>query len=269
MCFAEMQKPMDQTPDQPHRLNLPAIEHTLRIVRQRFDVINRALQTRRDPMDDRVVRNIMDGYAYVDRAIAGKIDFLAPGNARHLLELNALVLCGADPAERANHAGHLSATEERFYDDMLGGIRDIVEWYALHREESVWRRAAGTYVRILSEPQLFIEGNHRTGALVMSYLLARESKPPFVLTVDNAKGYFDPSSVITKTKKSTISTMYRLPGIKKRFATFLEQQADPRFLLDHPDAGPGPGPRNGPTNGSGLEDWNSAAGSPAASLLNS
>jgi hypothetical protein len=44
------------------------------------------------------------------------------------------------------------------------------------------RRAAEVYIYILSEPQLFIAGNHRTGALVLSYILAREGRPPFVLT---------------------------------------------------------------------------------------
>ncbi len=259
---------MDRTRDQPHRLHLPAIEQTLLIVRQRFVEINRALQSQRDPMDDRVVRNMMAGYAYVDRMIFENVDFLAPGNARHLLELNALVLCGPDPAARASHAKHLSATEERFYDDSLGGIRDIVEWYAVHGDETVWKRAAGTYVRILSEPQLFIEGNHRTGALVMSFLLAREGKPPFVLTVDNARGYFDPSTVIKNTKKSAISAMYRLPGIKKRFAAFLEQQADRRYL--RPDS-----PRRDDTNArphspssGGAEGPKSADGLASSSLLN-
>lgn len=219
-------------PQAGYRLNLASIRHALQAVERQFASINQMLQCRRDPMDDRIVNNMMAAYAYVDHAIAEGIDFLAPGNARHLLELNALVLCGTDPAERAYNAKHLKATEEHFYDDNRGGIRDIVEWYALHREESVWKRAAGTYVRVLSEPQLFIEGNHRTGAVMMSYLLVREGRPPFVLTVDNAKGYFDPSTLITKTKKSGLAMMYRMPGIKKRFAAFLEDQATCGFLLN-------------------------------------
>jgi hypothetical protein len=39
-----------------------------------------------------------------------------------------------------------------------------MEWYALHDSESVWKRASGVYIRVLSEPQLFLEGNHRSGA---------------------------------------------------------------------------------------------------------
>jgi hypothetical protein len=98
-------------------------------------------------------------------------------------------------------------------------------------DESAWKRAAGTYVRILSKPQLFIEGNHRSGALVMSYILVSEGKPPFVLTVENAAAYFDPSSVIRDTAKKSPTAMYRFPGIKKRFAKFLANQSDANYLL--------------------------------------
>ena len=94
-----------------------------------------------------------------------------------------------------------------------------------------WRRAAGVYVRILSEPQLYIEGNHRCGALIMSYLLAREGKPPFVLTVDNAKAYFDPSTLINATRKTSFALLFKLPHLAQSFAQFLKEQADYRYLL--------------------------------------
>ncbi len=215
-----------------HCLDLAAIETALRAVQRRFPEINRHLQSPRDRLDDVVIENILTGYAYADSAIAAGSDFFAMGGVRHLLELNARVLCGTDPLRRQECKTHLQMTEEHFYDDAQGGIRDILEWYQLHRDESPWRRAAGVYVRVLSQPQLFIEGNHRTGALIMSYLLAREGRPPFVLTVDNAKAYFDPSTVITRTRKSSLMMLYRLPAIKKSFAAFLKQQASPRYLLN-------------------------------------
>ena len=221
------------------RLDLAAIEVALRDVQRDFEKINAILRTHRDRMDDAVVENMMSGYAYVDDAVAQGIDFFAMGNFKHLLELNARVLCGTDARERADNATHLRLTQEHFYDDQRGGVRDIVEWHRLHRDESVWKRAAGVYIRVLSEPQLFIEGNHRTGALIMSYILASEYRPPFVLTVDNARGYFDPSTLITKTKKSSFAMIYRMPGIKKNFAAFLKEQASDAFLatskpFEHP-----------------------------------
>lgn len=214
------------------RLNLAAIEASLRAVQADFERINRLLEDRRDPMDDAVVANMMAGYRSVDRAITDGIDLFAMGHLKHLLELNALVLCGTDTAERLNADVHLRATERRFYEQEEGGIRDIVEWCDLHRGESVWKRAAGVYIRILSEPQLFIEGNHRTGALIMSYLLAREGRPPFVLSVDNARAYFDPSSLVKKIKKRSIRMLFKLPGLKQALADLLHDGADRHYLVD-------------------------------------
>jgi hypothetical protein len=101
----------------------------------------------------------------------------------------------------------------------------------MHRDESAWKRAAGVYMRILSKPQLFIEGNHRTGTLVMSYILVRSERPPFVLSVDNATAFFNPSTLIRNTPKKSVVMLYRLPKIKKKFAAFLQEEADAAYLL--------------------------------------
>jgi prophage maintenance system killer protein len=160
-----------------------------------------------------------------------RVDLLAMGNLKLFLELNALVLFGGGESARVEAAYQVAATERRFYDQEGGGIRDVVEWYNLHRADSAWRRAAGACTQILSEPQLFIEGNHRTGALVMSYILAREGHPPFVLTADNARAYLDPSTLITETRKHSLVALFRIPKIKRYFAKFLKQQADRKYLI--------------------------------------
>jgi hypothetical protein len=182
-------------------------------------------------MDDDVVANMVAGYAGVDGLVADGIDLFAMGNLKHLIELNTSVLCGPSPVRRRDYARHLAATDRRFYDEREGGIGDLVEWYQRHVGESVWRRAAGVYVRMLSKPQLFIEGNHRTGVLAMSYVLVREGHPPFVLTVENATGYFEPSTVIRNTPKQSVTMLFRLPGLRARLVKFLTRHADPRFLL--------------------------------------
>jgi hypothetical protein len=213
------------------RLNLPAIEACLRHVQRDFRRINEQLNDYRDPMTDEVVGNMMAGYGRVDGAIEQGIDLFAPGNSRHVLELNDVVLCRGDRSGQCCSPEHFEANERHFYDDRQGGFRDLVEWHELHRADSPWDRAAGIYVRVLSAPQLYIEGNHRTGALIMSYLLAREGRPPFVLTVDNARAYFDPSSLIKNTRKRSFAMLFKIPGIRKNFARFLRKQADDRFLL--------------------------------------
>jgi hypothetical protein len=211
-------------------LNLRAVETSLREVQVQFPRINAILKSRRDSMDDAIVDRMLLGYAFVDGLLARKVDLFSLAQLRCFLELNAIVLCGLDPQVRAESARHLAATEKHFYDEKDGGIRDIIEWYEMHASESAWKRAAGVYIRILSEPELFIEGNHRTGALIMSYILARDGHPPFVLTVDNAKAYFDPSTLITKKKKKSLTLLLEMPRLKRQFAAFLMSQENPEYL---------------------------------------
>jgi hypothetical protein len=215
----------------PYRLDIPAIAASLRAVQREFPQINAQLHSQRDAMTDTIVDNLLLGYTLIDTALHEQTDLLSAVHLHQLLELNHIVLCGVDPAVRREHHRHIAATAQRFYDQDDGfDIGNIYTWYNKHAHESPWKRAAGVYVRILSQPQLYIEGNHRTGALIMSYVLAREGKPPFVLTVDNAKAYFDPSTLIKHTKKTTTTLLAKLPRMKKRFAVFLQEQVDTRYL---------------------------------------
>jgi len=214
----------------PPRLNLPVIAATLQSVQREFDAINRRLAAWRDPMSDDVIANMVAGYALVDALVADRVDLFAMGNLNRLLELNKVVLCGANPDRHALYTAHVEATARRFYDERHAGIEDVVEWYAGHAVEPVWTRAAGVYVRILSKPQLFIEGNHRTGALVMSYVLVREGQPPFVLSADNAAAYFEPSATIRDSTKTGVATFFRQVMIRRRLTALLLRHCDRRHL---------------------------------------
>jgi hypothetical protein len=213
------------------RLDLNAIERCLREVQGDFDAINATLDTPRDPLSDEVISNLMLGYRYVNTLLTAGINPLARGNTRHLLELNKLVLCGTDEKTHQHYAPLIAETERRFYDDAnVGGVRALMGYLADHKEASAWQRAAGAFIHILSQPQLFIEGNHRTGSLVMSYVLAREGKPPFVLTVGNAKAYFDPSSLAKVCRKRSIRALFEMPKLRKRLASLLKDTANREFL---------------------------------------
>ena len=165
-----------------------------------------------------------------------RVDPFRRGQHSHLLELNTIVLCGTSPEERRRFHRHIEATEAHFYEVVGGGIREIMEWYDRHRGDDPWRQAAGVYVHALSEPQLFIEGNHRTGSLIISFMLVRAGKPPFIVKPDNAKGYFDPSTLIRATRKHTLLALWQLPKMKKTFAAFLREHVDKRALAKAPAA---------------------------------
>jgi hypothetical protein len=224
----------------PTRLiDLAAVEASLRALQREFASINPRLRDRRDELGDDVVGNMLTGYAFVDWIVCRDIDVFAMGNLRTLLELNRLVLCGADEGARQRAAEHLKATEEHFYGEWGAGIRDVVDWYNAHRGSGVWKRAGGVFIRMLSEPQLFIEGNHRTGALLMSYVLLREGKPPFVLTPQIAQAFFDLATLVKKMRKRGLVMQFRMPRLKARFAALLKQNADKQYLLRMPVIQPG------------------------------
>ncbi|OCT25290.1 hypothetical protein [Pseudomonas putida] len=214
------------------RLDLSAVERALRDVQRRFTELSKHFTEPRDPFTDEVLQNVLEGYALIDDYVARGIDLFDLQQLNLMLEINATVLCGSDPERRVEFAQHLIATEEHFFNNVEGGIKDLYNWYCSYGSDSVWKRAAGVYVRILSKPQLFIEGNNRTGSLIVSYLLMRAGLPPFVLTLDNAESYFNPSSVIRNSAKHGVKALYELPKIKKKYAAFLEAQSpDPETFF--------------------------------------
>jgi hypothetical protein len=215
-------------------LDLAAIERSLIDVQSRFEALNARFEEPRDPLVDAVRENMLNGYALVDRYVTDGVDLFDLQQVNRMLDINTTVLCGNVPARRDEVAEHIRATERRFFDTTEGNIRELLEWYEGHRDQSPWKVAAGTFVRILSTPQLFIEGNTRSASLIASYLLMRAGLPPFVLTVANAEAYFNPSAVIRKMPRHSVSSLFRLPKIKKKYAEFLKAQADTRFLLAHP-----------------------------------
>jgi hypothetical protein len=217
------------------RLKLDAIEASLRAVQRGFEPINRNLAVQHDALDDDVVRRMVAGYAYIARLIDRGIDLFVLGTSGHLLELNRIVLAGTDPADRRSLAGHFAASERHFYAQ--GGVGNLVAWYAVHADAAIWERAASTYIRLLGTPQLYLEGNHRCGALLVSYLLLRHGHPPFVLTPENADPFFASSSVIKTLSKDSLSTIFTVRSLKKSFAQFLRLNVNPVFLAQ-PDRQP-------------------------------
>ena len=223
------------------RLDLAAIEASLRDVQAHFEEINASLTTPADPMGDRVVENLLAGYEYLDELLADESYLLARGNSRRLLQLNCLVL-GATatpgPWVARGVPPDRGAFLRRWQPGRPARPHELCGRAQGRRDLEARRRA---YIQILSAPQLFVEGNHRTGALIMSHLLTRAGKPPFVLTVRNAKAYFDPSSLVKACRKRSIQALLEVPKLRKRLAKFVEYEADPAFLLRQPAMARAPG----------------------------
>ena len=118
-------------------------------------------------------------------------------------------------------------------EKVRANIQPVERWFRRHerRHSEPIKIAAEIYVSILGWPQVFIEGNHRTGALIASWIDLAYGLPPFVLSVDNAVAYFAPSAEI---KSFVDTTTWRgrrqLPKYRKRFGAFWASHVNPEYL---------------------------------------
>jgi len=217
----------------PARLNLEAISESLREVEAEWPRIDGLLQRRRigrkDPFTSFVRNNMLSAYTYLDELVALGVDPLSDSSMAEAIELNHRVHYGTDCLLRDEFASAIAATVEKFN----ANIEPIVGWYRKHlqRGDHPYKLAAETYVSILGQPQLFIEGNHRTGALIASWINLRAGYAPFVLSVGNAVAYFEPSAAIKRfADRSTWRGRAQLPKYRRSFRLFWEEHVDTQYL---------------------------------------
>ncbi len=185
---------------------------------------------RKDPFTAFLRDNMLSAYAYLDWLVAKRVEPLSDKSLEHLLVLNQRVHYGVDRALMSQHLPAIVATTDKFNTN----IEPIVHWYTRHaaRGDHPSKLAAETYVSIVGQPQLFIEGNHRTGALIASWINLHAGLPPFVLSVENALAYFAPSAEIKQfADRSTWRGRRHLPKYRKSFRVFWEAHVDRKYVL--------------------------------------
>lgn len=213
------------------RLRLGRIEKELRDVQRNFPAINAVLTCRRDDFTDAVLQNMLAAYEFLDAVVGQDLDFFSREGLEALLQLNHLVLLGRG-YDRKLFDRHISATRTRFFANFRDYVQPIRRWYRKHETDNPYKVAAQVYVGALSQPQLFQEGNHRTGSLIASGILLQNGCPPFVLTRQNAIAYFNPSSEIKFTDKRTVRGKLRLPKYRRAFRDFLQRNVNQGYVRD-------------------------------------
>jgi hypothetical protein len=222
---------------QPHpgRLHLENIASSLQTVEMHWreidDELDRRGIGRKDTPFTAVVKmRMMSAFQYLDALLAQQMPPFSSESIEPMLALNERVHYGTDQQLRSEYATAIEATAERFYQH----IEPIQQWYEKHtkRGDHPLKIAAEIYVSILGYPQLYIEGNHRTGSLIADWISVYYGFAPFVLSADNAIAYFAPSTEIKSfADKSTWRGQARLPKYRKSFVAFWEQHIDSRFLI--------------------------------------
>ncbi|TVR91360.1 MAG: hypothetical protein EA428_06070 [Spirochaetaceae bacterium] len=206
-----------------------AIEASLKGFQDVFPQINDQLAIRRETLTDAMVEQIVEAYDFLNTLLKKDIDLFTPAGLHTLLEINHVVLCGTKRETRTHYYAHLEETRKSF----LRQIRPIKDWVLRKRKESdPYYLATGFYSRMLSRPQLFLEGNHRSGNVILNYLLISKDSPPYIVSSTNARGYFDISGDIKFTENGNyLDTALRMPGHRTRFRAFLAAQVSSKFLL--------------------------------------
>jgi hypothetical protein len=217
------------------RLNLSAISQALIAVERDWPRIQAELVRlkigRKDPFKGFMRANMLSAYAYLDQLLEEGIAPLSDASLEHLLEVNQRVHYGTDSGLCAQYQAAIIATEEKFN----GNIEPILDWYDRHARhgDNPYKLATETYVSIVGQPQLFVEGNHRTGALIASWINLYVGLPPFVLSVDNTLAYFAPSAEIKQfADRSTWRGRRRIPKFRKSFRVFWKHLVERKYLLD-------------------------------------
>jgi hypothetical protein len=218
----------------PERLNLEAIDSSLKTVEKHWTEIDDELELRRigrkdTPFTATIRIRMMSAYRYLDTLLAQQIMPFSKESIEHMLVLNERVHYGTDQQFMTEYTKAMKATAEKFYQH----IGPIKNWYEQHtkRGDHPLKIAAEIYVSILGYPQLYIEGNHRTGSLIANWITIYNGFPPFILSVDNAIDYFAPSAEIKNfVNKSTWRGQAQLPKYRKSFLLFWESHLDSQYL---------------------------------------
>jgi hypothetical protein len=217
------------------RLDIARIETSLFEVEDDWSRIDAEMERlklgRRQPFNDFLRGNMVCAYAHLDRLLVDRIDPFSNRGIDHMLTLNNLVHYGDHESLIAQFGSAIAANVEKFD----ANIAPIIDWYQRHAAhgDHPFKLAAETYVSILGQPQLFVEGNHRTGALIASWINLRSGLPPFVLSVRNAIAYFAPSAEIKLfADKTSWRGRRRLPKYRKSFRVFWEQHVESRYVVN-------------------------------------
>jgi hypothetical protein len=176
------------------------------------------------------MENMLIAWEYIDYFIRKKdYDLLSPRGGPDMLEINHRIHYGLNKILREEYHKAIDATTEKF-SSKVGPIRNF---YRKNKSNhtSVNKVAAEIYIAILGMPQLYFEGNHRSGSIVASWVNLVNKKPPFVLTVDNAMAFFKPAQEIKKFNKNSVwRSLTKLPKYKKDFKSFWKNYCDMQFV---------------------------------------
>ena len=216
------------------RLDLERVNRSLESVEKNWDKINADLEKRnigkREKFTGIIKNGLSAAYEYLDKLLEKRVEPFSLNGVTEMLVLNDKVHYGNNILLRWEYQKAMRASQDQFFKR----IDTIYAWYHRHQErgDHPLKLASQVFVSIIVPPQLFTEGNHRTGNLIANWISAYYGYAPFVLSADNPIAFFAPATKIRRfANKVSILGKLNLPKCDESFRKFWEEYADKKYLL--------------------------------------
>lgn len=209
-------------------LHLKHIEQDFDELQKNWKKINDSLHIGRDEFSDTVKNNLLATYDYVNFILdemQGESIF-KPEHIEKMLEINHRVLIWENSEKRREYHDHVMHTRNKFYSQ-IDAICSLVDKY---EKKWIFKQEAAIFVAGVSQPQLFIEWNHRSHSTLVNIMSLQAGHNPFIINTENAKTFFDPAQEVKGSKKETLTEKLKLLKKKKIFEKFFEEHSSGRYV---------------------------------------
>lgn len=135
--------------------------------------------------------NHRDAIVYVEEIVANK----EPLDERMIRDVHALVLKGIQPEEAGRYRQEnvlisgASTTPPHFLH-LTNAMQDLVTWYSASGDMNPIIRAAELHTRFV-QIHPFVDGNGRTGRLLLNLVLMQAGYPPAIIQKEERSRYYD------------------------------------------------------------------------------
>ncbi len=202
-------------------LDIKKIEQNYEEIAKNWGELSSKLEIQRDKFEKRMYQNLLGACDYINFLIKNDKSL---SRSENLLELNMKVH-GID--ENPNEYKNFRYESEKKMLKSFPLIKKPLKFY----HQSPLKAATYVFSMALSQPQLFIEGNHRTSSLIVTYMLMQEKKLAFILTPENAVNFLDIAGRIKYSNKEKVFEKYwDLRNYREDMKNFFKENSTREFI---------------------------------------
>ncbi len=171
--------------------------------------------------------NHRDAIVYVEQIVATK----EPLDERVIRDIHALVLKGIQPEEagryrRENMLISGASTVPPHFLHLDQAMQDLLAWYAASGDMNPIIRAAELHTRFV-QIHPFVDGNGRTGRLLLNIVLMQAGYPPAIIQKEDRIRYYDVLDAACLTQCYDGITLLVTEAVQRSLDMYLQLLAPP------------------------------------------